>query len=80
MVVHLLEEKNIDGLTPITTTIQFLNSVEEFLPYMQAVVGSNPTGTTKIMVLTIQWNVDNSEWSKSSSPFLPRPHKTQESS
>jgi len=32
------------------------------------------------MVLTIQWNVDNSEWNQSSSPFLPRPHKTQESS
>ena len=29
-----------------------------------------------IMVLTIQWNVDNSEWSNSSSPFLPRPRKT----
>ena len=33
-----------DGYSNII--IQFLSSVEESLPYMQVVVGSNPTGTT----------------------------------
>ena len=45
-----------DGYSNII--IQFLSSVEESLPYMQVVVGSNPTGTTKVRLVQGRFESD----------------------